>query len=273
MRSWVYVNLGDYMPSKTFVKFGYWCALGLASFAFSANAAETPRRVRLVKFVSEGYPPLKNKVSSLDVGVLEKKDGENVVCEILDPRPKTKAASTRWAPADLYSNAQSPKEFATAGARQGEKDIFWVGDDNNRNGGTDSYQLTLGPDPVLTNSMDFEDKLATKNGFSYRFRFTRKGIHFETIVRVEAKALNGNCTAYAYHCDRLEGDQCAAGAWKNFRRATVVVDVKGALQDSFKPPTSDKERNDISALRLELSEVDAQGYPKGEPYEKVVAKK
>jgi ATP-dependent Clp protease ATP-binding subunit ClpA len=56
-------------------------------------------------------------------------------------------------------------------------------------------------------------------------------------------------------------------------KPSYTVDVKGGLMDSFKPPASDKERNDIKELRFELSEVDGEGYPKGSPYEKVVAKK
>jgi len=245
--------------------------LGYSFILFFCGAAfaGTTKRVHLVRFVSEGYPAYKNKVSSLDVGV----SGDNVNCELLDPQKKTKAAAARWAPADLYTNAQTAAEFQGAGARQGEKDIFFVGDDNNRNGAGQSYQATLVADTSLTNSMDFENKVREKDSAQYGFRFTRTGILYQTIIRIEAKPSKEGCTALAYVCDRVEGAGCAAGGWKQFRRAIVTVDVKGGLMDSFKPPASDKERNDIKELRLELSEVDGEGYPKGSPYEKVVAKK
>lgn len=235
--------------------------------AFSGSAFAGNKRVPLVQFVSEGYAPHKNRISSLDIAVSEEK------CELLSPLPKTKAATARWAPADLYVNVQTPTDFQKAGARQGEKDIFFVGDDNNRNAKGEPYTSTIATDPTLTNSMDFENKRVTATSMSYVFRFTRTGILYETILRIDAKLAKDGCTALAYVCDRLNGTECEAGAWKQFKRAIVAVDVKGGLMDSIRAPASDKQRNDISSLRLVLSEVDDEGYPKGTPYEKVVAKK
>jgi len=241
----------------------------MASSAFGATA----KRVHLVKFMSEGYAPHKNRISSLDVGVSESKEGDKLKCELLAPKVGSKAAAARWAPADLYVNVQTPTDFAKAGARQGEKDIFFEGDDNNRNGAGQAYTTTIATDPTLTNSMDFENKTVTADSVTYGFRFTRTGILFDTIIRIDAKPSAEGCTAIAYVCDQMSGKECTAGAWKQFKRAIVTVDVKGGLMDSIRPPASDKQRNDISSLRLELSEVDGEGYPKGSPYEKVVAKK
>lgn len=250
--------------------------LGVFS-ALSAGADPIPKRVHLLKFVSEGYEPFKNKISSLDVAVLEKKEAEKVTCEILAPRAGTRVAKTAWAPADLYANLQNEKEQKAAGDRLGEKDIFFVGDDKNRNGKNDAHDWTVFPDPSLTNSMDFLDKKVSPHEFSYFFRFTRKGIFYQSIIRVTAKASSDGCSAVAYICDakslNAEARTCADGGWRNFRKAIVSVDVRGGLTDQLKPPASDRERNDVAALKVVLSDVDADGNPKGDPYEETVAKK
>lgn len=229
------------------------------------------QRAHLLKFVSDGYAPLKNKWSNLEIGL------DTVNCELLAPRQETRAAKFPWAPADLYSNIESGDEKSSAGERKGEKDIYFIGDDNNRNGRYQSADWTIVPDASLTNSMDFLNKKADKKEVSYFFRFQRTGILYETIIRINAVNQEQGCTAIAYVCDKnrvnLADKECTAGGWRQFRKAIVGIHVSGALTDKFKQPKSDRERNDISFIKVELANVDANGIPTGAAYEEVVAQK
>lgn len=240
-------------------------------FEFGNRLANGAKRVHLFKFTSEGYEALKNKISSVDIGL------DEGACELLAPRQGTRAAGFPWAPADLYTNVQTEAEKKTAGPRLGEKDIYFAGDDNNRNGNGQAYDWTLVPDTSLTNSMDFLKKQVSKKEASYFFRFRRTGIDYQTVIRYTAHRTTTGCTAMAYVCDKGQVDtatqQCRAGGWRHFRKVAVGVDVKGALTDKLIAPKTDKERNDIAYIKVELANVDGEGNPVGSPYEDIVAKK
>lgn len=236
-----------------------------------------PRRLHLLQFVSQGYAPIKDKASSLDVGVMETTEESGVRCELMAPRTDSRVAKQPWAPSDLYTNVLTEEEKQTEVKRAGEKDIYFEGDDKNRNNKQETYDWTLAPDTKLTNSMDFGNKTQTPSEVSFYLQFTRTGISYETLLKISTIPSATGCAAYAYVCDSQALDKetrsCKTGGWRRFSRAIVDVDVKGALMDSLKPPPSDKQRNDIKALRFSLSKVDEKGIPVGDIYEETVAKK
>lgn len=277
--------------TKQFVSFlAVGAGLGLAGCGQLPNAStqvsdksvrlpngDVNRRVHLLKFTTEGYEPYRTKFMSLDVGVLEKRTGDRVECELVTPRTQTRAAGLPWAPLDFYANLRNATERQAAGDRVGEANIFFAGDENNRNGGNDAATATVVPDPMMTNSMDFMDRRTSQTEISTFFRFVRTGILYQSLIRVKAKLVGGSCTAIAYVCNVGAVDAtartCAANGWRQFRKTIVTADVRGGLGDQFRTPASDRERNDVAALRLELSNIDADGNPTGAPYEETVARK
>jgi len=221
-------------------------------------AAERRFRAHLVEFTSEGYEPYKNKVSSIDVGVLENRSDRGVECELLAPQASTRAAKQPWAPQDLYTNVVSEQEKTEHPDRQGEKDIFFTGDDNNRNGTKQSYQSTMIPETMLANSMDFENKKIEKSEFTFSFRFTRKGILVERRMKLKVKPTGSTCVAGAYICANND-NSCTD--WRLLHKVVVHVDVKGGIKDRVRPPASDRERNDIKKVVLQESALDKDEKP------------
>lgn len=203
-----------------------WQHTALDGFEFADFSSETPeavkfRRVHLIKFLVENNPTLSGTVYSVDAGIKEERNGKDEIksCELVSPRSEI-ASKQSWAPLDFYTNSENEAEREQKSARWGEKDLFFVGDDNNRvikkEGTQGSYDWTLIPSGGIAKYLRFLEpkKDFFPSEFSFLLQFGQGNINFQGVLRIAAIQIPiVGCTAFAYLCRAIakNGDhhECA----------------------------------------------------------------
>src|SRR4051812_7503854 len=123
-------------------------------------------------------------------------------------------------PYDFYTNVRDAAEQEAqkiAGAL-GQPDIFFDGDNNDRNGQKQSHLWTRAVTPEFLGSLDFLEKVRQKDWFSHLIRFTRGKVAFSALVSVRAWVHEGKCTAAAFSCTKTSTasdgtTRCAPDGW------------------------------------------------------------
>src|SRR5690606_23735236 len=125
------------------------------------------------------------------------------------------------APFDFYSNVvDATEQQENAAARKlGEPDIFFPGDDNNRNGDKASHRWTRAVAENFKGSIDFHDRTVQSHLVSFRIHFQRGPLEFHALIAARsAKRMDGTCRSVAYYCslpvEHPDGSfACAKGGW------------------------------------------------------------
>jgi hypothetical protein len=252
--------------------------LGIAACCGVAGAAPstTPSRVSLVSFAIRGaYEDIR---SYWDIGVKPTMDGEDLTCEVLAPRPASKASKEKWAPFDFYTNitAAQKEDGTDVKYMKGESDVFFKGDDDNRNASSDSHALTRTVTDSFRGSLEFLQKKQGKDWFSFLMHFQRGKVEYKGLVLVRTWPEDGECKAAAFHCtDLVEKDgvfTCEADGWT--RRLTAILAKADLFGASFDwRVTDEKKKNDVSAIFGVFQDVDKDGLDKGASYEEKLASK
>lgn len=248
------------------------------SLAASALAAES--RQSLVSLRVDGYDALKDDRSFLDVGVKKVDDAAGSRCEILSPVPTTRAAKQAWAPFDFYTNIKLKVEQdeAIAAGRLGEPDIFFVGDDGNRNGKNDSHKVTRLVTDNFRGSLDFTEARREPTWFSFLVSFKRGKIDYQGLMSVRAWLATDKCKSALFLCTKAfkkDGQtHCEPDGWtRQVLEVIADADVPGALSDTFFSVSDEKAKNDVAAVHLRFQDLDGKGQPQGAPYTEKVASK
>lgn len=252
-------------------------SLGLL-IAFPALAK--PARQSLVVLSVEGYDAYKDIRSLLDIGVVASGESDALTCAIADPKPGTKAAGRPWAPFDFYTNVLTQEEMdqEEAAGRLGEADIFFDGDNHNRNRGKHSHRWTRQVTDAFKGSLDFLQKKTDKDSFSFLLQFTRGKITYGGLVRARTYPKDGQCVAETVLCTKTyEADgktHCHPDAWT--KRVTDIVaeaSVSGALSDKLWRVTDEKLKTDVASVSVVFQDLDKDGDDLGKPYKEKVAPK
>jgi hypothetical protein len=260
-----------------------WGALALVSAALlgdTGHAYHSFVRRNVLEFSVTGYAPLKDVRSFLDVG-LKPSDISADTCEVLIPRQATLASQQPWAPFDFYTNILSPEEQAQekTNGTLGEPDIFFSGDNFNRNSSDKSHVWTRKVVSNFKGSLDFLERKVGKDSFSFWLQFRRGLLSYGGLVSVRARMKNGQCVAAVFLCDKplKKADSttfCDPAGWsKKIQRIIAEASVQGAMADRFSGVLDEKKKNDIGALFIEFQDVDALGEEIGSTYVEKVATK
>lgn len=257
---------------------GAWAFLGQVGLvegppSVRDRAVGVSRRVPLVVMKIAGYAPFANKRTRLDMGVLEIPTMAGLRCELLVPRPATQASQAAWAPFDFYTNVLNESEQREQASTLGEPDIFFAGDDDNRNGAADSHRWTMVPQRSFQASLEFGNRRMgeqTRDWAGFLVKFIRgpsgAALKYESLISVRAFPLGGKCEARVFQCQKPSpsGTSCEPDGWTRWlHEITAHADTRGALSDLWKKPTSEREKNDVSALDGEVTDLDSTGTPKG----------
>ncbi|MBI4403881.1 MAG: hypothetical protein HY537_06965 [Deltaproteobacteria bacterium] len=237
-----------------------------------AAATRKASRVHLVELAVQGYAPFKDKLTSIDAGILKITEGDKTRCEILEPRASSVLSQKLWAPLDFYSNVVNETEEEIE-SRHGEPDIYFDGDDNNRNGSNDSHMKTLTPLQSFAKSLAFGKRTSTdKSSLSFPIQFKRGEIHFSGHLQVATSAGQGSCrtSAYLWLQTNPPGESKPRIRYE-LRKVIAYADLVGGTLDkilswspfSKKAPEADKK--DIKKVEALVAEVDDQGR-RGEPH-------
>lgn len=253
----------------------------LAGLFLSASAgAAGESRQSLVSLRVDGYDALKNDRSFLDVGLKKVDDAAGARCEVVSPDAKTRAAKQAWVPFDFYTNINLKEEQddAIANGRLGEPDIFFAGDDGNRNGKADSHKLTRLVADNFRGSLDFSEGRREPSWFSFLVAFKRGKIDFIGLMSVRAWLDGDKCKSAVFFCTKTfkKGGQthCEPDGWtRQLLEVIADADVPGALSDTFFSVTDEKLKNDVAAVHLRFQDLDTKGQPLGGPYTEKVASK
>lgn len=221
----------------------------LSSFLFVCSlsyAGPEFQRVSLITFSIEGYAPYNDKRMYLDAGVHD----VNGACELLTARAGSRAAQQAWTPLDFYGNqvGGGPNQ------QPGESDLFFAGDEHNREAGTIDASATLTPDPYLLDSFDFDQARRAKDWLSFNLGFTRGYLVYHTLIGVRAFRDGDHCSAMAVLCAKpVAGENgsanCEADGWtKHVTAVIAAASISGALRDRFRTIHRDRERHDIASL-------------------------
>lgn len=248
-----------------------------SSLAFSAS----PTRLNLVTLGISGYDKLKDVKSYLDVAVEKQNSPQGPKCVLLSPRAGTRAARHDWAPFDFYTNVLHDEEqrLEDKAGRLGEADIFFAGDNNNRNGGTDSHEWTRRPTDSFRLSMDFLERIVNKDWFSFAIEFTRgKKIHYKRLVSARTwLSAKKECKASVFDCTDTftapDGTlRCHPTGWTRILSEVVAeASTAGYTSDVFFRVTDEKAKNDVASVSIWYDDLDALGRPLGKPYLEQVA--
>jgi hypothetical protein len=250
--------------------------LTIFCFAASLNAeADTYSRHSVLAFSVTGYAALRDVRSFLDVGIEKIKEEGGHRCEILHPLPTTKAARQPWAPFDFYTNILTAKEQKAAAKEGtlGEPNIFFAGDENNRNNEGHSHKWTRQVADNFRLSLDFIKGPKVKNWFSFVIEFTRGKIFNQRLVSTRAFLdSKGECRAIIYDCSAItiarDGSlSCTEDGWtRAILQVQAVASTSGALSDYYRGVKNEKSKNDVSKVLIELDNLDKKGMPEGSPY-------
>lgn len=246
----------------------------------TARGSQGPLRLSVLEFSVIGYAPLKDVRSYLDVGLKPSETSEDA-CDILKPHSKTAASRQPWAPFDFYTNVLNPEEQAKekAAGSLGEADIFFPGDNFNRNDSDKSHEWTRKVATNFRGSLDFLEPQISETSFSFSLKFTRGLLSYGGFIRVTPRLTKGQCSAAVYFCTKplkqANGKTaCAPSGWtKKIHRIVAEASVSGAMSDKFNGVVEEKKKNDIASLSIEFQDVDSSGDEIGSRYlEKVAAK-
>jgi hypothetical protein len=201
----------------------------------------------------EGDPIHADIRISLDAAVQEISASPVARCELLSPRPSSRVAEQVWSPLDLYANVRNSSEQQDNASTLGETDVYFPGDDGNRNGGTDGASWTMAVAPFLLDSLDFLQRHQTESAFDFVLGFTRGGLHYQGMYEVRTEYAQDHCGAALYRCtqstDQNASTSCSADGWtEQVQQVIAVADKWGAVGDEFRHFDRDRERNDLSSL-------------------------
>jgi hypothetical protein len=226
-------------------------------------------RGHIVEMAAEGVPKLKDKLLSLDLGLKPVLNGDSPICRIEEPRqniqsePYQKAIKLAW-PFDFYANS-----LPTDKKSDGEANIFWVGDDRNRNGErNDPHDKTMSPHAAFSECLKFSELTWSKlhDQFIEFFTFTRGTrdadgqINFQGLVTTKTYLEKGECKAYAELCLKFEGPvgskKCKTGEPK-YKLAKIIADIdyNKAWWETVKL-ISETQKHDVTSLRAVVYDID-----------------
>jgi hypothetical protein len=241
-----------------------WRGLGLGAIVVglllfqTGTAVAAPQRVTVATMSVEGLPLFGDSRTSVDAGVQDQTGDGTHHCELLTPRPSSRVAGEPWSPLDLYMNVRSASEQQEDAATLGEPDIYFQGDDGNRNGQTDSASWTKEVPPFLLDSLDFFDPQRDDSAFTFVLGFTRGDLHFRGLFTARAEWQSNRCGVALYRCTQpsdANGSSCAQNGWtEQILQVIAVADKWGALRDQFRHINRDRERNDVFGLDIVVAD-------------------
>ena len=239
--------------------------LAFLATGLCANAAQDTRKT-LVSFRIEGYDKLKDVRSYLDVATTLAGTSDAPECILLSPLAGTKAAAQPWAPLDFYTNVLTPEDQATfkTEGTLGEADIFFKGDDTNRNGAKFTADWTRRVTESFRGSLDFLEKRQERDSVGFLLRFTRGVVSYQTLIKVRTWLDEGVCHAEMLGCSDTEviggKTECRAGGWnRHLREVIAEASVSGALADKFYGTTDEKKKTDIAKVHIVYKQYDKDG--------------
>ncbi len=253
-----------------------------ALFALATSAiAETSTRITLMTLAVEGYDRLKDVRSYLDVGISSERTETGLDCGFHTPRKGTTAAAQAWAPFDFYTNilSKTQQEEHEAKGGLGEPDVFFAGDDRNRNSQSQSHRWTRKVADNFQGCIDFLEPKRDKSNFSFLVKFTRGLIQFESLFSARTWAEGDRCRAAIFDCTRKvrESDgttRCESDGWtRKVLELRAQADLKGGLSDTLFRVTEEKTKNDVASIQGLFQDVDGQQRNVGKPYLETLATK
>jgi len=205
-------------------------------------APNEPSPFLLATLEVEGYPARNAQTA---VMLAQSGEGNNVKCEIAKDHPRIRK-DAKWSPLPLILwNPAKPGEVLSA---------------------------------VFNQTLDFptEFREITKHGYQFIIDFTR-GKHFRALWRVETRRYSREDKSV--HC-KVQLDVClepelvgtkykCPTKWHELKRLVTHVDTSRFLRHSFEK--SERTKDDIYRLELELRDLDEDGYPTGETFSEDVA--
>lgn len=226
----------------------------------SLHARDKQQRLHLTNFkILWGETELEAQ-SHLDLGV-EETDASGVrVCKILNPAAP-KVSEKKWIPLDFYTSV-AQEEQAKHAATIGQADLFFKGDDLNRNGVGDSYKFTRELAPSLRESLAFLDKVTQDDKVQVLVTFRRGKLKFDGLMEARAIEVKDGCDAALVFCTKSNAAtkaaddklKCDADGWTH-RILTIraVADEKGYAADKAASLFSftamkETEKNDVFSL-------------------------
>ncbi|MBY0369372.1 hypothetical protein K2X33_01715 [bacterium] len=242
----------------------------LSSIALGAGE----KRLSLVSMGVEGYDAFAPIRSYLDIGVARKE----AACEILSPRAGTKAASRPWLPFDFYTNIHDDAERTKAqnAGTVGEADIFWVGDNGNRNAGNANHDATREVTAAFLGSLEFQQCRRQTDRFSCLLAFTRGSVVFKTLISVVAWPKEDGCTAAAFQCTKPYENEgtthCQPDGWtRKIHEVVALASLTGAASDKFWRVTDEKKKTDVSSVEAVFQNYDTATQAEGDRYREHVS--
>jgi hypothetical protein len=251
----------------------------LSSFLKAAsNPPVSYKRVSLLDISVKDYKPFEGMFSYLDVGISRKEDSQKPECDFLSPQVPS-GETWPWSPFDFYTNVRSDAEQKQFSAELGSSDVFFTGDDHNRNASTDSRAWTRKVTSNLLGSIDFLEPKKGKGWFSFRLKFTRNKLKFDGLIAARTWEEKGECKAKLFLCTKKIEKQgelnCESGGWtRSIDHVEAFADKAGGTYDYWNGTKDAKLKNDIWQLKGHVLKVnDENGGDKGEEFWDVLAKK
>lgn len=175
-----------------------------------------PSREHLVELVVINSSLFANALISIDAGVGWMPVNQGDQCQLLDPMRK-EFTKLPWAPLDYYKRLEE-RGVKEAADLEGAPDIYFEGDDDNRNGRKDASDLTSIVDPARK---DVVFKRLSRGPVEAVFAvgFDRGALAFTSLMKVRALEKDGDCVAEAIVCHPTRTDAMGVtvcdGAWSN----------------------------------------------------------
>lgn len=242
----------------------------LVLFLAQTASAYSPDRESLVSLRTDYYKDVR---SYWDVGV------DKDECAFLPPQTK-KTAAQPWAPFDFYTNVvdKAEQDKHKAAGTLGEPDVFFDGDNNNRNASKDPHDWTRIVADQFKGSLTFLQKRVTKNEFEFLLSFKRGLIDYKTLILTRAEIRKGKCTVFTVNCtdtsEKGGKTVCNKGGWnRELVEVVAQADSGGFASDKLFGVTDEQKKNDVYAVFGKFQDLDENGEPKGDPYLLKVASK
>lgn len=244
-------------------------------------------RIPLVRIRLKELASYENVVSHLDIGVEETVSPSGIhSCSILRPREgariQTKDDGTQvmtgkerawpWSPFHFYNNVVDEEERATFKDSLQEPDIFFPGDDFNRNARSKSDPLascswSRRVDEKYEKCFTFVLlKPEVPNAFRMSIQFQRGQLDWKGLLAVVAEydAREAQCKAYGLLCSDIRYDgngspSCAEGGWTHqLHEVLAYPDTKGYAADLVRSALftiPETQKNDIRRIEAQLSKI------------------